>query len=403
MGGPGPRLSGPTAVDSSPQPAGTPPGDVSSGGSTSDDVAAATRQVQLAVRAALGRTAATSGGRVVVGVSGGPDSLALLAATVHVAVGSRLRVHAVTVDHGWRHDSPAVAARVARAALGLGCEDVSVARVSPRRSPGGGWVGGPEDAARAARLGALAGVASRDDAVAVLLGHTLDDQAEQVLLGLARGSGGRALAGIPGVRPPFVRPLLGLRRRVVAAACPQLPALGLPWHDPGNDDTGLLRSRVRNDLLPVLVDVLGPGAVPSLARSADLLRRDADALDAWAAREAEGLVGSTGPAAAPGPTGAEGPAGSAPAPVDVPVAPLLDLPDAVRTRVLRRLAAAAGAGPLSLRHTTALDALVVAWRGQGPVSLPGGAGARRVAGPDGCGRLRIAVDRIPREDPHGRP
>ncbi|MGJ7440792.1 tRNA lysidine(34) synthetase TilS [Aquipuribacter sp. MA13-6] len=397
--------------------------------SPQEQVGAATRQVQLAVRAALGRAGGVAGGRVVVGVSGGPDSLALLAATVHVAVGSRLRVHAVTVDHGWRHDSPAVAARVARAALGLGAQDVSVVRVTPRRSSGGGWVGGPEDAARDVRLRALAGVAERDGAVAVLLGHTLDDQAEQVLLGLARGSGSRALAGIPTFRPPFVRPLLGLRRGVVATACPQLPALGLPWYDPGNHDRTLLRSRVRADLLPVLADVLGPGAVPSLARSADLLRRDADALDDWAGREVAELTGASPPAGAavqegpvdvlvdvpvdvpvavpvgvPVPVPVAVPvAVPSRVPVDVPVAPLLRLPDAVRTRVLRRLATTAGAGPLSLRHTTALDGLVVAWRGQGQVRLPGGAAAARVTGPDGCGRLRIAVDRTPREDPHGRP
>ena len=347
----------------------------------------ARREVQLAVRADLTALTTSGGGPVVVGVSGGPDSLALLAAAVHVAAPTGTAVHAVTVDHGWRGDSSAVAARVARAALVLGADHVRMVRVCPRRS-GVGWLGGPEAAAREARLSALAGAAHRDGAVAVLLGHTLDDQAEQVLLGLARGSGARALAGMPAVRGLFRRPLLGLRRQVVARACPELPGLGLPWHDPANSAPAYLRSRARADLLPVLAAVLGPGAVPSLARSADLLRRDADALDGWAAREAGLLL-----------AGCEGPGADA----GVPVSPLAALPDAVRTRVLRMLARAGGAGPLTQAHTTALDALVVAWRGQGPVSLPGGANGRRVAGPDGCGRLLIAVDRTPREDPHGRP
>lgn len=378
MGGPGPRLN----------PAGDGDAHVGAGDR---------RAVQLAVRAAL----PAGNGPLVVGVSGGPDSLALLAAAVHVAVGSGQRVHAVTVDHGWRHDSPAVAARVARAALRLGADDVRVVRVQPLRAATGGWVGGPEDAARQSRLAALAGAASRDGAAVVLLGQTLDDQAEQVLLGLARGSGARALAGMPGVRGPFRRPLLGLRREVVAQACPVLPDLGLPWHDPGNDDPAYLRARTRADLLPVLADVLGPGAVPSLARSADLLRADADALDDWAAREAGSLLRGPEGDEVDGSDGdgdhLEGGA------VDVPVAPLAALPEAVRTRVLRLLARAAGSGPLGRAHTTALDALVVAWHGQGPVALPGGVSARRAAGPDGCGRLRIAAGRTPREDPHGRP
>ncbi|WP_380169179.1 tRNA lysidine(34) synthetase TilS [Jannaschia sp. R86511] len=397
-------------------------------GTEAAGTSAAVREVQLAVRAALldlgllrapgliggvGEVGRVGGpgtvggdaqvgraggpGCVVVGLSGGSDSLALLAATVHVAVPTRLRVHAVVVDHGWRAGSAAVAARVARGARELGADHVRVVRVQAARAPGGGWVGGPEDAARTARHAALVGAAERDGARAVLLGHTLDDQAEQVLLGLARGSGARALAGMPAVRPPFVRPLLRLRRDLVARACPVLPGAGLPWHDPANDDPAYLRSRVRHELLPVLTGVLGEAAATSLARSADLLRDDDEALAGWAAREAHDLLRG-------GPAGVGDAAdGAGPRAVEVPLGPLAALPAAVRTRVLRRLAGAAGAGPLTRRHTVALDDLVVAWRGQGEVSLPGGVRAGRVAGADGCGRLRIAADRTPREDLHGRP
>ena len=392
VGGPGPRLSRPGGAD--------PPGPV--------------RDVRLAVRAAVRDLA---GGTVVVGVSGGADSLALLAAAVDVAGPLRLRVSAVCVDHGWHPRTRDVAARVARAALDLGADRVRVVRVVPARGPGGGWAGGPEEAARTARLAALEAAAARDGAGAVLLGHTLDDQAEQVLLGLARGSGARALAGIPARRAPFVRPLLGLRRATVRAACPELPGLGLPWHDPSNGGVptarptprrpatpvrrvrrpgepapgapALLRARVRGELLPVLVDVLGEGAVVSLARSADLLREDADALDAWAAREADALAGA--------PARARSTCRSA---------PLLGLPGAVRRRVLRLLAVRAGARPLALAHTRALDALVTGPDGHGPVALPGPVTAARTTGADGCGRLTLArpapPQDPPREDLHGR-
>jgi tRNA(Ile)-lysidine synthase len=351
-------------------------------------------QVRLAVRAALrdreadeaASPVAADGGCVVVGVSGGADSLALLAATVHVAGPLHLRVHAVCVDHGWHRRTRLVASAVARACLLIGADDVRVVRVVPR---GGG---GAEDAARTVRLAALTAAAERDGARAVLLGHTLDDQAEQVLLALARGSGARALAGIPARRGLLLRPLLGLRRDVVRAACPRIDAgpvgVALPWDDPSNDEHAHLRARVRARLLPELADVLGPGSVEGLARSADLLRADDEALTAWASREVVLLLEP------------DGGTGSS---VDVPVAPLTGLPTAVRTRVLRLLAAGAGAGALTLVHTRALDALVTDWHGQGGVALPGGVTAHRAKGDDGCGRLRIAAARPPREDSHGRP
>jgi tRNA(Ile)-lysidine synthase len=214
-----------------------------------------------------------------------------------------------------------------------------------------GSAGGPEAAARDARYAALDAAAQALDAV-LLLAHTLDDQAETVLLGLGRGSGARSLAGMRTVDGHRRRPLLGVRRAQTRQACADL---GLPvWDDPHNLDPAFRRVRVRHEALPLLEDVLGGGVAAALARTAGQLTDDADALDEWAARIP---VGDT-----------------------VEVAALLALPRAVRTRVLRQWADHAGAGVLTAERTAALDDLVTAWRGQGPVELPGGVRVRRASG-----------------------
>ncbi|HEX8001877.1 MAG TPA: tRNA lysidine(34) synthetase TilS [Mycobacteriales bacterium] len=276
------------------------------------------------------------GGAAVAAVSGGADSLALLAALAHEAPKAGVAAAAVTVDHGLHPGSAEQAARVVAqaASLGLAC---TVLAVTP--------AGGGETAARAARYAALDTVAER---ATVLLGHTRDDQAEQVLLGLARGSGARSLAGMPARRGAYVRPLLDLPRATTRAAC---AALGLtPWEDPSNADPRHARARVRHAVLPVLEEQLGPGVAEALARTARLLRDDADALDALAAAHPS-----------------------------LAVADLAALPAAVRTRVLRRAAIAAGApaNDLTYDHVASLDAFVTAWRGQGAVALPGGLRAER--------------------------
>jgi tRNA(Ile)-lysidine synthase len=227
-----------------------------------------------------------------------------------------------------------------------------------------GSAGGPEAAARDARYAALDSVARDVRADVVLLGHTRDDQAETVLLGLARGSGARALAGMRPTSGRYRRPLLELTRAQTVAAC---RALGLAfWQDPHNTDPAFTRARVRHDVLPVLEKHLGPGVADALARTARLLRDDADALDDLAD---EAMVRS-----------ARGPGVLA-------VDDLLAQPAAVRRRVLRRTALEAGcpAAELFLVHVDALDALVVQWRGQRQIHLPGHVGAKRSGG-----ELRIA-------------
>jgi tRNA(Ile)-lysidine synthase len=315
--------------------------------------------VRSAVRAAL--SGFTPGDLVLVACSGGADSLALSAATAAEARKAGLRAGAVTVDHALQAGSAERAAVVASTCRDLGLDPVEVATVAV------GAAGGPEAAARDVRRAALLEAARRTGAVAVLLGHSLDDQAETVLLGLARGSGARSLAGMAPVSGPagvFVRPLLDLPRSVLAQACAEL---GLqPWTDPHNRDPRYARVRVRTSVLPVLEAELGPGIAAALARTAVLLRADADALDCWAA-EASAQV-------------------TWPEPGQLRVTALEKLPTAVRRRVLRDAALTAGApaGSLTAAHVAAVDALVTGWHGQGPLDLPGGVRASRV-----CDRLLL--------------
>jgi tRNA(Ile)-lysidine synthase len=290
---------------------------------------------------------------VLVACSGGPDSVALAAAARAV----RRRCGAVVVDHGLQPGSHEIAERAAAWLRGNGLDPVDVATVQV----GGG--GGPEDAARNARYAALADAVARHGAAAVLLGHTLDDQAETVLLGLARGSGTRSLAGMPAVREPFRRPLLALRRDLVRAAVPP----GAPVvADPHNDDPRYSRVRVRHDVLPVLEARLGPGVAEALARTAALARDDADLLDALAREALDGLRAD----------GLEG----------LDAVAVQGLPAALRSRAVRRWLTGSGvpAGALGAEHVERVLRLVTDWRGQGAVAVPGGVDVARV-----CGRLTL--------------
>jgi tRNA(Ile)-lysidine synthase len=299
-----------------------------------------------AVRLAVRRTLADlrPGATVVVACSGGADSLALLAATVFEGNRESWQVIGATVDHGLQDGSAAHADRVVAQMRDLGVAESVAARVRVE-APGMG----PEAAAREARYAVLAQIAERFDAGAVLLGHTLDDQAETVLLGLARGSGGRSLSGMRRAFELYRRPLLDLSRVDTETAC--LVEDIEFWTDPHNSDERFSRVRVRSKVLPLLEEELGPGVAASLARTADLLRTDTEYLDALAtsalesARERDLLS----------------------------VAALADLPDAIRTRVLRMAAVEAGALSAQLFHPHVLemDRMVTDWHGQKWVELPG--------------------------------
>jgi tRNA(Ile)-lysidine synthase len=284
---------------------------------------------------------------VLVACSGGPDSLALAAVAVHLARTGRARVGAVVVDHGLLDESAEVARRAALAASGLGLDPVEVQRV---RVSGDGM--GPEAAARTARYTALDDVAARLGADAVLLGHTLDDQAEQVLLGLARGSGTRSLAGMPARRGLYRRPFLELRRAETEAIC---RFYGLePWHDPANRDPAFARSRVRTDVLPFLEDRLGPGIAQALARSARILGQDADVLEQLSAEAYAKLR-------------IEGDDGELLLPEDG----LRALPAALRQRVLALSALELGAFQPSSERLRAAETLLERTGSAGPVQLGG--------------------------------
>jgi tRNA(Ile)-lysidine synthase len=333
--------------------------------------------VRLGVRHAL--AGLDSGALALAACSGGSDSLAMSAALAFEAPRLGLRAGAVTVDHGLQSGSAGLAERVAGTMRGLGLEPVHSLRaeVAVRGEPGG--FPGPEAAARQARYAAIEAAAVECDAAAVLLGHTMDDQAETVLLGLARGSGARSLAGMRGAAGRYRRPLLGLRREQTRAAC---AALGLePWDDPQNADPAFARTRVRLQVLPLMEGLLGPGITEALARTADRLRADADALDAVTDEAAERLLAGAAAAGAAdaGQGAADAGQGDRDGELTLDIAALAALPAAIRTRLLRRAAIAAGApaGSLSWAHVHSLDALVTAWHGQRWSDLPGGIRCQR--------------------------
>ncbi|OAN42456.1 tRNA lysidine(34) synthetase TilS [Mycolicibacterium iranicum] len=276
-----------------------------------------------------------------VALSGGADSLALAAAAAAL-----LPTTALIVDHGLQPGSHAVASTAQEQALAVGCVAAEILRVNV------GTEGGPEAAARSARYRALD---TARGGAPVLLAHTLDDQAETVLLGLGRGSGARSIAGMRPYDPPWCRPLLGVRRSVTHRACAEL---GLtPWHDPQNADARFTRARLRSEVLPLLEGVLGGGVAEALARTATALREDTDALDGLAAGILADLDG------------------------DPVVNALAPLPDAIRRRVIRGWLLAGGACGLTDKHIRAVDELVTRWRGQGGVAVPGDrAGERLFAG-----------------------
>ncbi|GGN34191.1 tRNA(Ile)-lysidine synthase [Actinoplanes campanulatus] len=301
-----------------------------------------------AVRTAVRRGLADLPGDalVLVACSGGADSLALASAAQFVG----RRVGLVTVDHGLQEGSDRRARSVAAWARDAGFDPVRIATVSVAGLPGG-----PEAAARTARYEALTTAAADLGAAAVLLGHTRDDQAETVLLALARGAGPRGLSGMPGRRGIFRRPLLDVARADTRKAC---AALGLaPWEDPHNTDPAYARSRVRSAVLPVLVDALGPGVLGNLARTASLVAADNEALDELAGLALE----------------------SARSPRGLSVRALAGQKAAIRGRVLHRWARELGApgAALGFGHVVAMDALVTDWHGQGAVHLPAGIGVAR--------------------------
>ena len=309
----------------------------------------ATVAIRSAVRECL--SSCSAGDTVLVAVSGGADSLALAAALIPEAKNLLVNLVGVTIDHQLQENSGEQAIKALTQLSELGIEQVEIVKVKVE------LVDGLEASARRARYAALDAAAEKYNAKLVFLGHTLNDQAESVLLGLARGSGARSLSGMARCTGKYCRPLLEITRTETLAACDENKLT--PWVDPHNSDLRFARVRVRTEALPKLEESIGPGITEALARSADLLRDDADALDDWAAQVAAGLDLA-----------------------DLEVSLLADLPKAVRTRLLRKAIYAAGApiGSITAEHVAAVEAFVTSWHGQGACSLPGGVKVSRISG-----------------------
>ena len=304
----------------------------------------ATVSLRSAVRPFL--TELEAGDSFLVAVSGGADSLALAAALIIESKELALIPIAVTIDHQLQENSKQQAEKVIKQLKELGYGQVISKEVVVSLESG------LESGARDARYTALMECVAETKAVKVFLGHTRDDQAETVLLGLARGSGARSLSGMAAENGMYVRPFLSITRAETEAACHQWK-LDF-WNDPHNTNTDFTRVKVRREVIPYLEENLDPGISRALVRTASLLRDDADALDQWAAREGG----------------------------DLDCQRLAELPKAIRTRIIRTAALAAGAtaGQLTFEQVGAIDALICAWKGQGAVSLPGGVKVERISG-----------------------
>ena len=305
--------------------------------------------IRNAVKPHLARLEA--GDVVLVAVSGGADSLALASAILTESKACAISAIAVTINHQLQSSSGAQAEKVEKQMKEMGYGKVLTQKVVVTTESG------LEAGARDARYQALSACAAQEKAAKVFLGHTRDDQAETVLLGLARGSGTRSLSGMAMENGIFIRPLLHITRAQTVSACKEL---GIDaWNDPHNGNTEFSRVRVRTEVLPLMEEKLGPGISAALARSASILRDDADALDEIAQQVISGVDLAS-----------------------LDCQQLETLPRAIRSRVLRAAIYAAGApsGSITADHLSAVEALVTSWRGQGALSLPGGVKVERISG-----------------------
>ena len=305
--------------------------------------------IRNAVKPHLARLEA--GDNVLVAVSGGADSLALASAILKESKEFAITPIAITIDHQLQSGSGVQAEKVVNQLKEMGYGKVILQKVVVTTESG------LEAGARDARYQALSTCASQEKAAKVFLGHTRDDQAETVLLGLARGSGTRSLSGMAVENGIYIRPLLTITREQTVAACKEVKLE--PWNDPHNGNTEFSRVRVRTEVLPMMEEKIGPGIAAALSRSASILRDDADALDAIAHDE----ISQSDLAS-------------------LDCEHLATLARAIRSRVLRAAIYAAGApsGSITADHLASVEALVTSWHGQGALSLPGGVKVERISG-----------------------
>ena len=303
--------------------------------------------VRRAVREAWMRHGVVSGDRILVACSGGADSLALAAASLFEGKRSGVAVGAVIVEHGLQAETKVVAEETARVLNELGASPIELRAVKVAKTK----AGGPEAAARSARYAALDAAADELGAKFVMLAHTLNDQAETVLLGLARGSGNLSLNGMAEVNGRYLRPLLGIERASTVAFCEDSGLTA--WQDPQNGDSKFARVRARHHVLPVLETELGPGIAQALARTAEQLREDEIAL----AELAEAFFAEF--------------AATKSTSIEFALDAFARAPLAVRHRAVAKALQILQAPEFARVHIRAIDALVDDWHGQKPLTLPG--------------------------------
>lgn len=301
--------------------------------------------VRRAVRESWSRNEVSLGDQILVACSGGADSLALAAAAIFEGKRGGVKVGAVIVEHGLQLETKKVAADTAELLANLGAEPVLIKSVKV------GKAGGPEAAARDARYAAIDEAVKEVNARFVMLAHTMNDQAETVLLGLARGSGNKSLNGMADRTGRHLRPLLGISRLTTEAFCNDS---GLSfWSDPQNKDKKYARVRVRETILPRLESELGPGIAEALARTAEQLQEDEIVLSSLAKSYFDETVIIRATA------------------IEIAVTDFAAMPLAIRHRVLALALHRMNAAEFSRTHILAVDALVDDWHGQKPLTLPG--------------------------------
>jgi tRNA(Ile)-lysidine synthase len=296
-----------------------------------------------AVRELVAKLKPKQGSLLLVACSGGPDSMALAAACAFELPRAGLKVGAVIVDHGLQENSAEVAAQAASRCRELGLEPVTVSRVEVKVSGEG-----LEAAARESRYAALESARVETSSDYVLLGHNEDDQAETVLMGLARGSGLRSISGMPAIDPDrrLARPFLGLSRATLRKSCEDQ---GIEfWDDPHNQDESFLRVRVRK-LAERLEETLGVGFQSALARTADLAYEAEDYLTLEASCFLDSNDSGSG----------------------LEVKPVADLHPALRRKVLQLHMQKISGGSISRSLVLEAEKLFTNWHGQKKLDLSG--------------------------------
>ncbi len=285
---------------------------------------------------------------ILVGCSGGADSIALVWSASVVCKRLNLNLGVVIVDHQLIAESNQVAENTKKQCAEFGINQIIVKKIKVVLENEG-----LESAARKARYEAFEEVIKDTNAKALMLAHTQDDQAETMLMRLTRGSGAKSLSAMSEVSGKYLRPFLHVRKFEIKDALEKEDIKY--WNDPANSNSDFLRVKVRNELIPKLIEVLGDSVVEALDRTSMLLKNDNDILDQIALnhyQENRQLL----------------------------ISKLEDLPSAIRTRVIKLAALDAGVnpGPFSFEHIEAIDALVTNWHGQSHIDLPGFVQASRV-------------------------